>query len=297
MFMRTNKITNIHRQDNLIGYVFLSPALLVLIGVLLIPFIFNIIISLYDWSMIRDSQIFVGLRNYKDIFSDNNMISSIRITLVFTAISVFTELILGFIFALILNSKIPGVNIFRVICLLPFMVSPVVAALSWRFMYHAEFGLLNYFLSRLGLDAQLWLGADLALISVIIVEVWQNTPFVALILLAGLQTIPIEIQEAARVDGAGFWRELKDITIPLLKPVILIALLFRTTFTMRIFTPIWVLTSGGPADSTLSLAIDIYRTAFKYLKLGKAASLSWILFVISMIMAMIYIKFVSSEGE
>lgn len=293
--MRITKKVYFRGNDNLTGYVFLAPALFVLIAVLLVPVIFNIIISLYDWSLVRDSQIFVGLRNYKEAFSDQTTVSSMWITFVFTTISVGSELILGFSLAMILNSRIPGVKLFRLLCLLPFMVSQVVAALAWRFLYHTEFGLLNYFLSRLGFGAQLWLGSDLALASVIILEVWQNTPFVTIILLAGLQTISPELQEAARMDGAGFWRELKDITIPLLKPQIFIALLFRTVFVMRVFTPVWVLTGGGPADSTLVLSINIYRTAFRYLSLGRSASLSCILFMIALIVSIIYIRFVKQE--
>lgn len=293
-----NVIKNRHflRGEQLTGYLLLTPALLLLIGILFLPMVFNLVISLYDWSLTDDTQKFVGLENYKYMFTDETTVNSIWLTLKFTLISVIFELTLGLILALILNTSLYGVRLFRLLCLVPFMLSEVVAALGWKFMYHSEFGLLNYLLSILGFDPVQWLGSNYAFTSLLLVEIWQHTPFVTIILLAGLQSIPTELHEAAKVDGAGFWRTLKEVVLPLLKTHLLNALLFRTIFTMRAFTHPWVLTSGGPANKTLLLSINIQRTAFRYLDLSLSAAMSCVLFIISLIIAIFYIRFARQEG-
>ena len=287
---------HLRKGEQLTGYLFLAPALLILVGILFLPTVVNLIISLYDWSLTSDTKKFVGLDNFRYMFSDQTTLNSIWLTFKFTVIAVFLEITLGLVLALILNSSLPGIRFFRVLCLVPFMLSEVVAALGWNFMYHAEFGLFNSLLSKLGLDPVLWLGSQTAFKSLLLVEIWQHTPFVTIILLAGLQSIPTELLEAATVDGAGFWRTLKEVVLPLLRPHLLTALLFRTIFTMRAFTHPWVLTAGGPANRTLLLSINIQRTAFRYLDLGLAAAMSWVLFAISLVIAIFYIRLAKQEG-
>ncbi len=176
------------------------------------------------------------------------------------------------------------------------MVAEVVAALSWQLVLNTEFGLLNYIVGLFGIPKQVWLGPNLALPSVLCVEIWEHTPFVALIVLAGLQTIPNELREAAEVDGASRFQRFAQVTLPLLMPIILLALVFRTMFSLRVFTPVWVLTAGGPADQTLVVGVDIYRTAFRYYDIGGAATLSIVLLVVTLVITIIYMRLLGGEA-
>jgi len=176
------------------------------------------------------------------------------------------------------------------------MVSQVVAALCWLLILDANGGLLNYIVMLFGFDKQVWLGQGWAMASIILVEVWQHTPFVTLIVLAGLQSLPKEVLEAASVDGASAWRQLWKVVLPLIKPIILVALVFRTMFALRVFTPVWVLTGGGPANSTLVAGVDIYRTAFRYHDFGMATALSWILIAVTTAITVFYMYVLRRES-
>ncbi|MBS7649707.1 sugar ABC transporter permease, partial [Candidatus Bathyarchaeota archaeon] len=184
-------------------------------------------------------------------------------TLKFVSIAVALEFTLGFILALILNQDIRGGRIYRFICILPMMLMPTIIGFIWKFLYHGDIGLINYVLSFLGIQRRPWLGnADTAMYAIILTDVWQWTPFCFLVLLAGLQSLPIEPFEAAKIDGASRWLIFKNITIPLLKPSIIVALLFRTIDSFKIFDLIYVMTHGGPGNATMVMSLYIYRWAF-----------------------------------
>lgn len=290
---RKNVLPSHHR----VAYVFLIPALIVLIVVLVGPLVYNIYLSFQRFNLLNPTRnAFIGLRNYINLLSEPSLRHSLSITLLFTAITVSSQLILGFIYAALLNIPFVGNHLVRTIILIPMMVSEVVAGLSWRLLYNADFGLLNYLLSLLNLDPQIWLGPGWALPSVILVEIWQQTPFVTLIILAGLQGLPTDVMDAAEVDGATGLQRFIYVTLPLLKPIILLALVFRTMFTLRVFTSVWVLTGGGPADSTLVVGVDIYRTAFRYYNFGQAAALSLLLLVITLGFTLIYMRLLRRDA-
>ncbi|PIO97686.1 carbohydrate ABC transporter permease [Pleomorphomonas carboxyditropha] len=287
----------IPRSDRSLAYTLLAPAILTLLVILLVPLAYNLWLSTYQYNLLRPRQTaFTGLGNYIDILTNPAHLNALWITVAFTAFAVLAQTLIGTALALLLNIDFPGNHLVRTLVLMPMLISEVVAALSWRLIFHTEFGLLNALLGVVGIGPKVWLGEDLSFVSVLVVEIWQHTPFVMLIILAGLQTIPNELIEASRVDGASRWQRFRFVVLPLLVPIILLALVFRTMFTLRVFTPVWVLTSGGPADSTLVIGIDIYRTAFRYYDLGAAAALSIILLVVTLIITLAYMRLLRREA-
>ncbi len=267
------------KSINKSGYLFLLPALLTIFIVFIIPLITSLYLSFSKWNYLEAGSTpkFVGLQNYINDLTNPQDINSFKITFIFVFITIALELIIGVSIALLLNRKFKGLNIFRTLIILPMMVSEVVAALCWRYMLQADFGIINYFLVKIGIEGQVWTGGKYAFLSIVLVEVWQQTPFVILIIIAALQSLPTDVLEAADVDGASYFQRLFKIVLPLIKPQILVILAFRTIFAMRVFTQPWLLTGGGPADKTLVLGINIYREAFRYYDMGSANSLSWLL--------------------
>lgn len=287
----------IPRSDRGLAYALMAPALLALLIVLLVPLAYNLWLSTFQYNLLRPRQTaYVGLGNYLAILTNPAHLNSLWTTVRFTALAVVAQTLIGTALALVLNLNFPGNHLVRTLVLMPMLISEVVAALSWRLIFHTEFGLLNYLLGLVGIAPKVWLGEDLSFISVLMVEIWQHTPFVMLIILAGLQTIPHELIEASMVDGASRWQRFRFVILPLMIPIILLALVFRTMFTLRVFTPVWVLTSGGPADSTLVIGIDIYRTAFRYYDLGAAAALSIILLVATLFITLAYMRLLKREA-
>jgi multiple sugar transport system permease protein len=285
------------RRWDALPYIFLAPAVLVLATTLIAPLFYNLGLSFQQVNLLEpENNRWVGLENYLWALRDPATRYTFGLTLGFTAVTVFFELLLGLGLALILNLSFRGNRFVRVLLLIPMMVSEVVAALSWRLLMHTDFGLINYLLSLVGIERQAWLGSSLAIPAIMVVEVWQHTPFVMLILLAGLQSLPRDVIEAGEVDGAGPIAQFRYIIWPLLTPIVLLALVFRTMFTLRVFTPVWVLTGGGPADQTMVIGVDIYRTAFRYYDFGKAATLSWILLIVTVIITLVYMRLLRREA-
>ncbi|HBY93128.1 MAG: sugar ABC transporter permease [Ardenticatenaceae bacterium] len=281
-------------------YVLLAPTIITLLLVLVWPMLSSLRLSFYAYNILRPDlgERFVGLENYARLLQSDQFWTSVKVTLLFTAVAIVVEFVLGLVFALLLNrADLVAMRFIRTIILIPFFATPVAVALAWKFMLHTEFGMLNYFIGLLHVPPQVWLGVDLALPSVIAVEVWQNTSFVILILLAGLQSLPVEPYESAILDGANSWQLFTKITLPMLRPVILVALVFRTMFTLRVFDVIWVLTGGGPANSTRTLSIAIYLTGFRTFDLGRGAALSWVLLLITMVISLVYWRYLSGEVD
>jgi multiple sugar transport system permease protein len=279
-------------------YVLIAPTLLLLLGVLVYPMAQSLIFSFQSYNLLRpETQKFVGFQNYINIVKSDQFWTTLRVTLVYTAVAVAIEFVIGLAIALLLNRNLIGRRFIRTIILLPFFSTPTVVALAWKLMLHTEFGMINYFLSLVGISARNWLGPGLALPSLIMVEIWQQTSFIVLILLAGLQALPQEPYEAAIIDGANPWQLLTKVTLPLLRPVILVALIFRTMFTLRVFDTIWVLTGGGPANETRTFSIGIYLTGFRQFDIGTGAALSWILLLITMAISLVYWRYLSTDVE
>ena len=279
------------------AYKLIIPALIIFFISLICPLIFSLFLSFYKWKLTDISlKQFIFIKNYVSLLSDSEVIYSLIRTLKFTTLAVGLEIILGIGIALLLNLEIKGRRLIRVIILIPMMLSDAVVALMWRLILNLEQGILNYLLSMLGITPIFWLGKELSLYSIIFVEIWMFTPFVVLLVLASLQAIPQEIIEASKVDGANSIQRFFRIIFPMIRPVVLVALIFRTIFALRCFSLPWVLTGGGPANATNFVGIELYRQGFIYLNIGKASALSWILVLITMALALLYIKSLSRES-
>ena len=285
------------KTQHLIPYIFMTPATLYLIVILIIPLLQSLWYSFTDFNLIGGEISFIGLKNYQRVVTDPKMLKAIWNTLVFTLSAITLEMLFGLGIALILNRELRGKRLITTIFMLPMVITPSIIALIWQTLFwNMSYGLINYGLSLLGLPPQPWLSDEtLALIAVILTEAWQQTPFVGLIILAGLQALPIAPFEAATIDGASRWQKIRHITLPLLKPIILVALLFRTVFTLRVFDLIFILTSGGPGIATYVMSIAIQLEFFTFFNVGVASAMSWILLAISALISLIYMKFLYTE--
>ncbi len=272
---------------------YIYPALIYLIVILFLPLVFSLIVSFFKWDLIGDTtRKFIGFKNYTDSFQDEEVIKSFAVTFRFVAWSISIEMLVGFLIALFLNKPFWGNKFVRIVILLPMMLSPSIIALTWKLILNSDRGVLNYLLELfLGKGAaQVWLGKDFAMPTLIFIEVWMNTPFIVLMILAGLQSISQEIIDASLVDGATKIQRIFFITIPLIRPVLLVALIFRTTFALRNFPLPWVLTSGGPANLTNVFSIELYRQAFGYYHIGYSSALSWMLIIVTFVLSVAYAK-------
>jgi multiple sugar transport system permease protein len=226
------------------------------------------------------------LSNFTRLLQDRLFGVALVQTVVFTGAALAVEFLLGLALALLIDSLTRGKSLFRAGMLVPMLLPPVVAAVAWRLIYNPQFGVLNGTLRRMGADTSglTWTSGDAsALASVILVDIWEWTPFLFLLLSAGLQAIPHEPIEAARIDGASAWQILRDVTLPLLKPTILLALLLRAMDLVRIFDQIFILTQGGPGTATETASLYIYRTAFRFSNFGYAAAMSFVLLAATML--------------
>ncbi len=226
---------------------------------------------------------FTGLDNVRRMFNDRDLPVIIRNTLVFVVVSVVVEFLLALGLVIAVNRENRVTNVLKAIFVLPILVPPIVIDTVWRLMYNPDIGIINQILTGIGLPRQNWLSdPDAALFAIIAVDVWHWTSFVFLILLAGMQAIPREPVEAAQVDGASSWQLLTTVTLPLLRPAMFVAILFRTVFAFKVFDEVFLLTSGGPGNSTEVLSLYIYRVEFRFTDFGYGALLSLltILFVL-----------------
>jgi multiple sugar transport system permease protein len=267
---------------------YIAPAFLVLIVILVYPLGYSFWLTFHKWTL-RDfvnGVPFIGFDNYVNLFSNPDFLNSLRVTFTFVISAIAIEFTLGMALALLLNHKLFGKGLMRSTILLPMMCTNVVIGLTWRLLFNYQFGLINYYLGVLGLAPVQWLSVpSLGMVSVIIVDVWNTTSFVALLLLAGLQALPDEPFEAASIDGASGAQAFWYITIPLLRPTILVALLWRLIDTFRIFDVIWLLTAGGPAHATETVSIYVYNYGFRSFNLGYASAASYIMIFIMLIIA------------
>lgn len=275
-------------------YIFLVPALFILAVVTVYPLFYVLWLSLHRRLLIFDISKFIGLENYGFLLRDDRFWNALYNTVYFTGVSVSLELILGLAIAMLLNGAFKGKGIMRSIILVPWVIPTVVSAKMWEWMYNPDFGILNYLL---GVNIN-WLGSPFwALNAAVFADVWKTTPFVTLLLMAGLQTIPMDLYGAARVDGASNWYIFKRITLPLLKPMILIVLIFRTLDAFRVFDVIYVLTGGGPGNSTETLSIYAYKTLFQTLQFGYGSTLSVMVFLSVAVITLFYVKLLRRETE
>ena len=262
------------------AWAFLLPAYLTIALIVGIPTVYSLYLSFHQWKLttFRNGIPFVGLDNYAQATADPAFWHSMQVTVVFTLVALAIEVALGLGLAVLLDQEFRGRRSIRILILLPMFVTNVVVGLIWRIMLSYDFGVVNYLLSLVGISKVAWLGDPaLALWSLVMVDIWNTTAFVALILLAGLQAIPDEPRQAARVDGASAWQTFRFVTFPLLRPVLFVAVVWRTIDLFRIFDVVFSLTGGGPYNATETISLFAYRQGFASFNLGFASAVSYLL--------------------
>ncbi|MCU1549841.1 MAG: Multiple sugar transport system permease protein [Glaciihabitans sp.] len=290
----TAQNTQWDRGGRRLGRAMIALPALILALLIFGPLIYSIVLSLYKWQLtdINSGKPFVGFANYVHLFTDPQVLNAVGNTLIYVVGSVGTELILGFVIASALFEMTKGRKLANSLILLPMIIAPVITALIWRYMLDPQFGLVAQVLSVFGFKGGIsFFGtSQLALPSLILVDVWQWTPFVILILHAGMLGISEEQFEAARIDGAGRWRILRSIVLPGIAPQILLVLLFRTMDTYRIFDTVFVLTRGGPGTSTETIGLYTYQTGFSFFDMGYAMTLGVFILITVAIISSFYIR-------
>ncbi len=264
------------------------PTFLVMVCVFGLPLVFSFYLSFTGWGLEQPlfAGRFVGLANYDDVLSNSVFKKAIYITLGYTAATVAAQMLLGLGIALLLNVDLLGMRVFRTALIVPMMVTPIVGALCWKLLLDPSHGVFNQWIG----EKIVWLGrSDTAIYAIWLVGVWQNTPYVTIILLAGLRSLPSEPIEAAAIDGAGRLAAFWFVTRPMLRPYILVALLLRTIFEFRAFDNIYAMTGGGPANSTMVLSMYTYLVTFVQFDFSIGAAAAWLMLLMSLILCVLFI--------
>jgi multiple sugar transport system permease protein len=287
-------------SDRQVGLLFMAPFIVTALVFMAYPVFEALRMAFYSYNPLRpDDMRFVGLRNFEFILNDRLFWDSFYQATVWTLVSIVFQTVLGVGLAMLLNQSLAGISIFRGLLLFPYIVPTVVIALNWRWIFNPEIGVVNYALKSAGLISEniYWLSTpDMAMASTILLNVWKYTPFVIICVLARLQTIPLELYDAAKVDGAGAWRRFLDITLPHLQEVLVVVVVFRTIWTFNKFEEIYLLTRGGPGTSTFNLAVYSFEQSTANLRLGVGAATGAVMMALLLIGSIIYIR-VSGFGR
>ncbi|HEY2507329.1 MAG TPA: sugar ABC transporter permease [Streptosporangiaceae bacterium] len=286
--------TSLVAQDRRFGYTLIFPVLLVLLAITAYPLVYNV------WNSFHHDNLslpfltgFAGFANYKELFTDNQFVPALVHTVGFTIVSVAVETLVGLALAVALNKPFRGRGIVRAAVFIPWAVPTVVSAELWRSMFDPQQGFVNYLLTELHLPLAhtTWLdGQWTAWAAILIADAWRNTPFMAIVLLAGLQVIPADIYEAARIDGASAWRQFTRLTLPLLKPALMVALIFRTLQSFLVFDVVYIMTSGGPGTSTNVLAYLNWKAFLVQTDFGYGGAISVALVIFALVIAAVYTR-------
>ncbi|MGI9335397.1 MAG: carbohydrate ABC transporter permease [Gammaproteobacteria bacterium] len=270
------------RQDRRFGYMLTAPGLAVLMLAITFPLVFALFTSFYDYTLLHPyHDDFIGLGNYREAWEEEYLTGSLWVTVKFVLASVIIEFAIGMSVALALNAVNRFKTVYYLILLAPLLINPVVVGLLWRMLLHAELGIANYVVGLVGIPSINWLGdPEIAFWTVVLVDIWHQVSFMAILLLAGLAALPREPYEAARMDGASALHCFIHITLPLMRPVIMVALLLRLIFAIKTFDIIFIMTKGGPGTATDLISYFIYRAAFFGLDIGRASAMSAGLLVI-----------------
>jgi len=270
---------------------FLLPALVPLLAFRIVPMLASVVVSLLDWNLLR-APLFVGLANYLEVLGDPKFHKALGNTLFYMVGYLPLVLVGALAVALLLNSRLKGLAFFRSIYFLPVVTSWVVVALLWKWLLSPQGGFVNYLLGLIGIQGPgWWTDPNWAMPAIIIASVWKDLGFNMLILLAGLQNIPEQLYEAARIDGAGLWRRIRSVTIPLLTPSILFVLVLAMIGAFQVFDQVYVMTEGGPGGATTVVMEQVVLNAFRYGRMGEASAMSWILFAIILVFTVLQLKF------
>ncbi len=284
-------------NDSLLAGFFLSPTLLLLLFITVFPLVWSLYLSFTEYSVIRDAQAWttapwIGMENFRVLLTSEQLWQRFQITAAFVVPTVLLEFLLGFGIALLLNREFKGRGVITTVILIPMMLSPVVVGLFWRFMLQTDFGIVDYFIRDvLGLTPIFWLTERIpARIALVLVDTWQWTPFIMLISLAGLAAVPQYLYEAADVDQASAWFKFWNITLPIVSPLLIIAVLFRLMDTYKLFDLAWVMTGGGPGDATKNVPVHLYKVAFGQFETGEASAMGYIMLIAVIALANLLIR-------
>lgn len=281
-------------RRNVTGYIFIAPFILGVLLWFVIPAGTSLWLAFQDWNMINPPK-FIALDNFKRIVSDKLFWQALKVTTLYTGISVPVSMVLAFSLALLMNTKVRGIAVFRTLYYLPSIIPAVANAVLWAWFLNSDFGLLNALLHAIGLPKVLWLQKpEWALPALILMSLWGLGGGMV-IFLAGLQGIPNEFYEAAEIDGAGAWAKLRHVTIPVMSPVIFFNLIMSIIGSFQVFTAAYLITNGGPQNATLFYVLYLWRSAFQYLNMGYAAVLAWVLFFIIMGLTVLVFRGIGSR--
>jgi multiple sugar transport system permease protein len=284
-----------HRRLPLFLLALLTPAALFALALTILPLGYAIFTSLQSFRF-GQPLTFIGLQNYFSLLQDSNFYSSLKTTLIFTAAATASEFTLGLVLALLLKEDFPWQGLIRSSLMIPMIVAPVVVGIIWRLLYSSDVGLLSYAVQQLtGHPINVLSDPSLALPGLILVDIWEWTPFMFLILLAGIQSLPQEPFEAARVDGAGPWATLFHLTLPMLQPVIVVAVLIRALDAFTVFDQVFVLTQGGPGMATEVATLMVYKSAFRFSQIGYAAAMAITLLILVLALSAAIVRSLQRE--
>jgi multiple sugar transport system permease protein len=288
------------RDQAVFGYALLTPAALLMIVLVGVPFLRALWLSFHRKLLGAEDAPWIGAQNYAALLGDPTFWQAVENTFIFTCASIACKLLLGVGIALVLNEALPLRNLWRSIVMLPYAMPTLVSVLVWKWMYNDVAGVLNYLANQAKLTDHpiLWLGdPHIALPSVIAVNVWRGFPFFVITILAGLQTVPQELYDAAKVDGAGVWARFRQVTVPGVLPVIAVVTLFSTILTFNDFSIIWILTQGGPGNATQVLATLTYKISIPGLELGKGVAVSVLMLPILVGLIVLLNRFIARREE
>ncbi|MGB9167382.1 MAG: sugar ABC transporter permease [Nitrososphaeraceae archaeon] len=281
-------------------YLYLLPSLLILVVFLLFPLIWNIYVSIHNVSILtilKDWE-FVGLKNFIDLLTEPKFYESLKLTLFFAGGSVLAQFTIGLVLAILLNQKIQGTNFFRMLLIIPWSISTVITAFSFKFMYDDNFGILNYLLKQMGFGSVGWLSdPNIAIWSIVLTNIWYGTPFTILFLTAGLQSINPLLYEAALIDGATKIKRFFFITIPLLRQFMVTNLILITVWSINFFDLQLIMTGGGPLFSTTTISLYMYRQAFEFGSFSGGATIGIFLIIMNLLLTLTYIKIFNRRSE
>lgn len=287
---------NNFKSDRIITKLLMVPAMAVILVLIIYPLIFSLTRSFTNFNLGIPNISFIGFDNYVQAIKDPHFINSLTVTLKFSFGTTLIGLILGFLSAFLLKRKFFGKRIITLLLIVPMMTTPVAVGIIWMLMFQPGFGVVNGLLSLIGLDGPKWfLESNAALIAVTIADIWQWTPFYTLIILAGLLSVPQSIIEAAKVDGASNWQMFWRIIIPIIKNLVIIAVLIRLIDSFKVFDSIFIMTNGGPGRATEVLSMFIYRTGLPYLSMGYSLAMSYLFLIILSIISFILLRYLTKS--
>jgi multiple sugar transport system permease protein len=273
-----------HFIDRRQAFAYPAPAVVTLFLIVIIPIVFNLYLAFNKWTIGLGQPRFIGLGNFIELLSDERVLNGVKVMIYFSGLSLSLEMALGLLIAVYFNRQFKGSEIVQAIYILPFAATPVAVALIWRIMLNPEIGVMNYLLRSVGLPGSLWVSSPLTVIpALVMVDVWKWTPMITLIVLAGLKSLPHEPYEAARVDGASALQIFWYITLPLIRPVLIAALMLRSLDNLKEFDMLYTITQGGPGIASETLYLYSYNVGFSFFKAGYGSALMVVVFLIVLV--------------